>query len=164
MKTITINAFDENSINNAIAELKAYKKSLTSKCLKLIEVMCAEGEDYAINAVGHVDTGETLSSIMGYRKGKEGIIVAGGQAIWIEFGTGVGRAEWAGGVLPEGIVAHGEYGKGYGKKPPWFYYDEADGKLHIAWGLDATSFMWKTARFLENNVGEYARKVFNEVQ
>lgn len=163
MKTITINPFDVSSIENAIKELREYKKSLDKKCLKLIEIMCAEGEDYAINAVGHVDTGKTLSTIMGYRKGKEGLVVAGGNAVWLEFGTGVGNAEWAGGELPEGIVAHGEYGKGLGKNPPWFYFDERDGKVHITWGIDANSFMWKTARFLEENVSEYARKAFNEV-
>ncbi|MFA5675452.1 MAG: hypothetical protein WDA65_02920 [Christensenellales bacterium] len=162
MQKITIQ-LSEESIKAAIKELAKYKRELNKKTLKLIDLMLKHGEDYAINQVGHVDTGETLSSIRGYRDGDKGVVVAGGNAIWLEFGTGVRHNGPAGGSPhPKGTelgMTIGEYGKGQGANlGGWWYYD--GDKVRHTYGIEANLFMWKTARELERVAPELAREVF----
>jgi hypothetical protein len=162
MKRITMK-LDPDSIGKAIKELQAYKKDLAKKVQQLIDRMVEYGEDYAINQVGHVDTGETVSSIHGYRNGNKGVIVAGGNSIWLEFGTGVKHN------TPQGSSPHpkgqelgmtiGDYGQGKGANPQgWWYYD--DDRIKHTFGIRANMFMWKTARELERVAPELAREVF----
>jgi hypothetical protein len=125
--------------------------------------MCQYGEDFAINQVGHVDSGETVSSIHAYRNGNKGVIVAGGNAVWLEFGTGT-RYNGAAGTSPhpEGEelgMKIGEYGAGHGADPNgWWYYDGE--RIKRTFGIQANMFMWKTARELERIAPELAREVF----
>jgi len=162
LKKITISLSDK-SVSDAIKELNAYKKELLQKTQRFLDLMLDFGEDYAINQVGHVDTGETLSSIHGYRNGNKGVIVAGGNAIWLEFGTGV-RYNGAVGSSPhpkgqELGMKIGEYGKGKGANPNgWWYYDGED--IKHTYGVQANMFMWHTARELERVAPELARSVF----
>ena len=89
--------------------------------------------------------------------------MAGGAAIWLEFGTGVYYPDNYPGEKPSGIVAHGEYGKKENKGStgdPWFYYDEKQGRFRITRGLPARAFMWQTATHLRNHFPELARKVW----
>lgn len=156
-------ALNEQSVNEAIKSLVKYKRELNKKVQALIDAMVAYGEDYAINQVGHVDTGETLSSIRGYRDGNKGVVVAGGNAIWLEFGTGVRHNGPAGGsphpVGAELGMTIGEYGQGKGANPNgWWYYD-GDAVKHT-YGIPANMFMWSTARELERVAPELARDVF----
>lgn len=157
-------ALSEKSINDAIKQLNQYKRDLNRKIQALIAAMVAYGEDYAINEVGHVDTGETLETIRGYRNGNKGVIVAGGNAVWVEFGTGT-RYNGPVGGSPHPMGAElgmtiGEYGKGQGANPGgWWYYDES-GQVKHTYGIPATMFMWKTARELERVAPELAREVF----
>ena len=62
MKKIVI-GLNPQSIDAAIKELKAYKLEIAKKTQELIERMVEYGEDYALNILGHVDTGETLASV-----------------------------------------------------------------------------------------------------
>ena len=161
-KKITIQ-LSEESIKAAIKELKAYKRDIARKVEKLIDLMVQYGEDYAINQVGHVDSGETLSSIHGYRDGNKGVIVAGGNAVWLEFGTGVRHNGSVGGSPhPKGAefgMTIGEYGQGKGSNPSgWWYYD--GDKVKHTYGIEANLFMWRTARELERVAPELAREVF----
>jgi hypothetical protein len=163
VKKITVPLSDKG-ITNAIKQLNVYKRNLNRKIQALIAAMVAYGEDYAINEVGHVDTGETLETIRGYRNGNKGVIVAGGNAVWLEFGSGtryngpVGESPHPMGV--ELGMTIGEYGEGRGANPNgWWYYDES-GQVKHTYGIPATLFMWKTARELERIAPELAREVF----
>lgn len=164
MKKITL-TLDTKSIDNAIEELQGYKVELNSKTEKLLDLMLEHGEDYAINELGHIDTGETLSSIYGYRDGDKGVILAGGNAIWLEFGTGIRHNGPAGGSPhPKGTelgMIIGEYGQGKGANPGgWWYYD-GDEVKHT-YGIPATMFMWRTSRELEESATELAKEVFKK--
>lgn len=151
------------SLDRAIKELKDYEKWVRKKTRELIDRMVKHGEDYAINAVGHVDTGATINSIHGYRRGNMGVIVAGGNAIWIEFGTGaVHNAEHS---YPNpyaqklGMSAIGEYGKGKGSNPNgWYYFDGA--RVRHTRGIKAQMFMKGTVDELLRKMPEFAREVF----
>lgn len=147
-------------IDAAIREIKRNRLEVDKKVQELISVMVAEGEDYAINTVGHVDTGETLASIHGYREGNKGVIVAGGAAIWLEFGTGVIRNSERHPKADElGMKAWGEYGKGHGKDPNGWYYPDGEGWSHT-YGIEANMFMYHTAQYLKQIFTEKAREVF----
>ena len=163
MKNIQVNILDPKSVDKAIKELNAYKKEVERKTLALIDEMVKQGEDYAINSLAHIDTGETLSSIMGYRNGNKGVIVAGGNAIWIEFGTGVKNNGSVGSSPhPKGEelgMKIGTYGDGKGANPNgWWYFD--DGELKHTFGIKANMFMYKTSLELQRVCPELAREVF----
>ena len=164
MKKIVVDLNADNGIKNAIKELRQYRNSIKSKTLNLLDKMLKVGEDYAINSVAHVDTGETLSSIRGYRNGTKGVIVAGGNAIWIEFGTGVKNNGSVGSSPhPKGEelgMTIGTYGAGHGADPNgWWYYDE--GEIKHTHGIKANMFMYKTALELQRVCPEMAREVFS---
>lgn len=163
MRTITI-SLSVKSISEAIKALKQYKKDLQQKINELIDRMVAVGEDYAINAVGHVDTGETLNSIVGYRKGKKGFVVAGGNAVWIEFGTGVTYNGSVGSSPhPKGEelgFTIGTYGEGRGADFNGWYYIGDDGAKKHTYGIEANLFMYRTARQIEAVFPDLAKEVF----
>ena len=161
-----------SGINKAIKELKKYKKELKKKVNHLIDVMLETGEDYAINELGHVDTGDTLNSIYGYRKGSHGVIVAGGNAIWIEFGTGVYYNKSEGGSPhPKGQelgMTIGGYGNHNGMKDGWFYptedprYEIKNSGYAYTHGIKSNAFMYRTAQELRRQLPELAKRVFDE--
>lgn len=163
MTTLKI-ALSNQGLSDAVKAIKQYKKTLTAKINELIDRMVAVGEDFAINAVGHVDTGETLNSIMGYRKGKTGFVVAGGNAIWLEFGTGV-IYNGAVGSSPhprgeELGMTIGTYGAGGGSDVNGWYYVGDDGSLKHTFGIEANMFMYRTARQIEAVFPDLAKEVF----
>lgn len=164
-KTITINV-SVNSIDKAIKELEVYKTRIEQRLNQLIDRMCADGASYAILNLTHIDTGATQSSIIGYRSGNMGIIEVGGNAIWIEFGTGVLGNRGSDNVHQDrgllGISEWGTYGKGQGSNPGgWFYYDEADhGKLKHTFGIPMNPFMEQAAHRLEREFRRKAKEVF----
>lgn len=170
MRTKTIKVqLNTKSISKAIKDLEAYKKHIKLKLWELIDVMCMDGEDYACEYMTHVDTGETLGSIMGYREGDKGIITAGGAAVWIEFGTGTlsngGKAS-GDPFHPDrqklGVSDWGTYGKGQGNGDAypngWFYYK--NGEWHRTTGIAEEPFMANTAERLRDEFNQTVRKVF----
>lgn len=175
MKTITVPPTPEG-LAEAEMWLKGYFQTFVPKaCKNLVAMMCQEGETYAINAVGHIDTGETLSSIHGYRNGDKGVIVAGGAAIWIEFGTGVAY-NGSGYNHPKaqelGMAAHGTFGKGRGASFNGWYYPDPSGTHTFTdengvtqtyshtMGIPANRFMYNTAQMLRRECGVMATEVF----
>lgn len=157
------------SIDRAIKEIQAERRRQEKAILELIDKMVAVGEDYAINAVGHVDTGETLASITGYRNGNKGVIVAGGAAVWLEFGTGTLKNHYqhppAQGENANKIVRWGKYGDGYGdgsKYPEGWWYKDESGQSHHTKGIEANMFMWRTAQRLQELFPKMAKEVFEK--
>lgn len=179
-KTVIRVSLTEASINSAIKEIKSYKRKMYGKMQRLITAMCKEGEAYAIANVTHIDTGETVQSIQGYRKGNHGVIVAGGQAIWLEFGTGVyWNGHPNGSPNPYGEehgFLIGEYGNQHGLEQGWFYpttdprYEivrhTKDGDVHTGYGythgIKADMFMYKTVKMLKERFPDMARTVFGK--
>lgn len=153
------------SIDAAIQTLQDEKKRITQKTLELIEAMCKEGEDFAINALGHIDRGDTINSITGYRQGNKGIVQAGGHAIWIEFGTG---AKGLDNDHPSGEYLNAvdwQYCTGEtiffteDGRVGW-YYPADDGTYRFTEGLASQHFMFDTARHLEQIFKSKAKEVF----
>lgn len=136
---------------------------LPKKCEELLSKMLREGEITAkIYLVPHIDTGQTNSTIMGYREGNSGMILAGGAAVWVEFGTGVyapGQVDYP--IPVNGIVGHGEYGEGHGADPNGWYYKDKFGEWKHTYGIPASMFMYNTAQMLRRECHRMAKEVFS---
>ena len=153
------------------------KRILPKNVVALVSQMTRQGESWAINNLGHIDTGNTLSTIHGYRNGDRGVIVANGAAIWIEFGTGVARNF---GTAPHpkaaelGIKPWGTYGEGHGASFNGWYYPDPNGTHQYTdengvtqayshtLGIPANHFMYNTAQELRRSCPEMAREVFSK--
>ena len=162
-KTITID-LSVGSIQRAIKSLEDYKKSIERRMQNLIDMMCSDGASLAYTYLKYVDTGETLGSIMGYREGNKGIIEVGGNAIWIEFGTGVTYNQGGDSAHPDrselGISDWGTYGEGHGTDPDGWYYYDAQGKKKHTYGIPENPFMAQTARRLQEQFKSRAQGAF----
>ena len=183
---ITLNPFDVKSIDNAIRMVERFSEETLNKIDALIHAMVVEGETVAMVLCLPAETGDTQMSITreskveGARTDAVGYIIAGGAAIWLEFGTGVLYPDNYPGTKPSGIVGHGEFGEKQtwsyyddeGKKhtrrgqrkgstgEAWTYYDQKQGRWRATHGLPARAFMWHTATYLRNHFPELARKVW----
>lgn len=164
-------SLDTQSINDAIKELRQYKKDFLQKEKKLLEGLAMLGVKEAsvrfTTAMydGVNDVHVTLKKIAnGYA------IVAKGQAVaFIEFGTGVyhNPSEPYPNPRPEGIVGIGEYGQGKGKRKAWFYKGEAGSNGEVqkngvvkTRGNPAAMPMWYASEEMRNSILKLAREVF----
>lgn len=152
-------------LEKAARWLENYAKGHIPKSAnELVGKMCQEGEAFAIMEETHIDTGETVSTIHGYRNGNKGVIVAGGSAIWIEFGTGVARNTGTGhpraGEL--GMSPWGTYGQGKGASPNGWWYKGDDGKYHHTYGMPMTPFMYNTAQMMRKDAPKWAKEIFSK--
>lgn len=171
MRTTTIRIkLDAAGIDRAISQLEEYKRHIQRSVSRLLDSMCKEGEWWAVNSLGHIDTGETLSTIAAYREGNRGLIEAAGHAIWIEFGTGpkglgsphpsgewLNEADWQYCSGPTIRFENGAVG--------WYYpADEDDPDTEWIWtqGIPAQHFMYDTAQHLQSTFRRQAQKAFSE--
>ncbi len=160
-KSITI-SYSDSGLDAAVAWLEGYSKRLEKNVTELINKMLNEGETYAANSLGHIDTGETLSTIMGYREGNTGILMVGGNAVWIEFGTGCTYNTGASHPkLSElNMSVWGTYGEGHGADPNGWYYPGDDGTWHHTYGIPMNKFFYNTAQMLRKEYKRMAQEVF----
>jgi hypothetical protein len=155
------------SVDRLIRNLEKYKADMLKKVDELIDVMCENGETFAIRYLSHIDTGLTLGSIMSYRDGNRGIIQVGGHAIWIEFGTGTTYNKGEDGVHDNkyelGLSPWGQYGKGQGNAdlhPNGWAYQTDDGSWRMTKGIPMNPFMAQTAMELERYFRTEVKKVW----
>lgn len=97
-------------------------------------------------------------------RGAVTVVVADGKdAVWCEFGAGVYHNGSVGSSPnPYGNelgFTIGSYGKGFGKKQAWGYYDES-GELVITRGTPATMPMYNAAQEIMRKSVAIAREVF----
>ena len=151
------------SIDNAIAELKAYRDYIRDKKYQLLEKLAHIGVKEAsirfTTAIydGVNDSSVTLEPITdGYCIKAEGKAVA-----FIEFGAGVyhNPGEPYPNPRPSGVVGIGEYGKGHGKRQAWGFKD-GSGELVITHGNPAAMPMWYASEEMQSNILKIAREVF----
>lgn len=144
--------------------MQTQTKAIENNLKRLLDEMGNQGLDSAVNGLGHIDTGETLASIKLLKTApNRREIHAGGNAMWLEFGTGVAfnHAPHPEPADETPIAPHGTYGKGKGANPNgWWYYD-VNGKRHQTRGIGATMFMFKAYKMLCNTLHDTARKVFS---
>ena len=152
-----------SSIQDAIKQLRAYRKSIEDKKDKLLEELANIGVKEAsvrFTTAMYDGTNDSSVSLETNRNGYT--IVAKGKAVaFIEFGAGVyhNPGEPYPDPRPEGIVGIGEYGKGYGKRQAWGYKDES-GELVVTHGNPAAMPMWYASEEMRDSILKIAREVF----
>ena len=168
------------------SNVQQFTKVAEKNLKQLLDNLASEGEESAINDLGHIDTGETLSSINVRKTApNKREIHAGGNAVWIEFGTGVARNHAPHPEPADGtpIAPHGTYGKGKGANPNGWWYEtdsltfsqmkngdyslSGDSVSNVKMyahtrGIGATMFLFKAYKMLCNRLPDMARKVFSK--
>lgn len=162
MKKITL-TLDKASIDRAIREVEDYEKWVQEKAKLLCEKLAIFGaQEASVRFASAMYDGTNDSAIDVEQSEKGWTITASGQAVaFVEFGAGVyhNPSEPYPIPRPPGIVGIGEYGKGYGKRKMWGYYDEG-GQLVLTRGNAAVMPMWYATQEMRNKLLEIAREVF----
>lgn len=155
---ITIDPFDKNSIESAIAQVRQYERDLKVKeelfVQRLAEIGVTVATEGFANAQydGDSDVSVRLTKIPnGYAVDARGETVG-----FIEFGTGVRFPEWNNFGVSYTPPPRGSYGRGYGKNPKgWFY---APGKH--SYGNPPAQAMLTARDEMVGRVMQIAREVF----
>ena len=151
------------SMQNAIAELKAYRDSIETKKYRLLEELTKIGlREASIRFTTAIYDGVNDSHVTAEKIHYGYCIKAEGKAVaFIEFGAGVyhNPGEPYPDPRPKGIVGIGQYGKGYGKRPAWGYKDET-GELVVTRGNPAAMPMWYASEEMRSAILQKFKEVF----
>ena len=152
-----------SSIDNAIAQLKAYRNYIDVKTDLLLKELANIGvREASVRFTTAMYDGVNDSSVSLETVSNGYAIVAEGHAVaFIEFGAGVyhNSGEPYPDPRPEGIVGIGEYGKGHGKRQAWGFKDES-GELVITHGNPAAMPLWYASEEMRSKILKIAREVF----
>ena len=160
-------------INRAIREVEKFKQDFRNKVdtyrERIAEAIAVQASlnfgnsivDDVINGSGPRRPNVQVSVS---QRGAIAVVVADGEdAVWCEFGAGVYHNGSVGSSPnPYGNdlgFTIGSYGKGYGKKQAWGYYDE-NNELIITRGTPASMPMYNAAQEIMQKSVEIAREVF----
>lgn len=168
MRTITV---DATALDKGADYLNRYADKLDERSAAVLDALLMRCAEEAANNLGHVDTGETLSSIRTERHGIDGTVSAGGNAVWLEFGTGT-ALNGAGYNHPKakelGMSAHGTYIWPLQKSSPprphggdggwWFPGD--DGHYYHTMGFKATFFFYNAAQYIRKMYARIAKGAY----
>lgn len=164
-------SLSETSIDKALSDLGEYKADFIRKTEILKERIASELaheaetgfngavlEDFTDGSqvMGNVDVSVDT-------RGDITVVVANGEdVVWIEFGAGVyhNGSPWTS-PHPKGTelgLTIGSYGKGYGKKKAWGYFDGTE--LKVTHGTPASMPMAKAVTKICNDIVTIAREVF----
>ena len=162
-----------SSIEKAIKELNSYKEWLEKKTVQLRNQIALEIGVLAetkFNGAIYDDVLHEGMKVPDVRvdaddKGNISVVVAyGKEAVFAEFGAGVYYNGPVGSYphpnTPPGIVAIGTYGKGYGARKVWGYYE--NGELKLTHGTPASMPMYHAVQEIIPKIPEIARKVFQD--
>lgn len=160
------------SIEQAVKEVKAYQRSVTEKTEILRQRVAKEVAALAetgFNGAMYDDVlneGMKTPDVRVEVKDEGGIslvIAYGQEAVFAEFGAGV-YYNGAAGSSPHptgqaNMMLIGTYGKGYGARKVWGYYDE-NGDLKLTRGTPASMPMYLALREVAKTVSNIAKEVF----
>lgn len=171
MKRIRI-GLDPDSVQSAIDELERYKGWLKNKTDLLRQrvgmlIAWSASRGFSQAVADDVVKGETRYAEVDVSVAEDGnvtvVMATGEDAVFIEFGAGVyyngpvgSSPHPKGGELGFTI---GGYGKGYGAKEVWGFYD--GGHLVLTHGTPASMPMYRGLKEVCDRIGEIAREVFS---
>lgn len=162
-KKIIKMSLSSSSIDDAIKQLRTYRKSLNSTKDKLLERLGEIGvREASVRFTTAMYDGVNDSSVtLETTNGGYAIVAEGHAVAFIEFGAGVyhNTGDPYPNPRPDGIVGIGEYGKGYGKRQAWGFKDES-GELVITHGNPAAMPMWYASEEMRSKIQKIAQEVF----
>jgi len=170
-------------LSETIKVISAIANSVEAKMKALLEALMQEG--YEVASAGFdrsVAVYAGTNDVQVYTPRWDGdtlILEAHGNAVgFIEFGTGKHYEDYPDMEMASrvGAVAHGEYGKKKGRKPPWVYVgtdagnagfikhkkDDGTYVIETIGNPPARAMYNASKKFDEEHVVELARKVFND--
>ena len=169
-KTISF-SLSEKGIDQALKELEVYKQELKRKTLllreKIAKRLAEEAQrgfqDAVVDDLIHENPKPAQVVVTVDNRGDLTVVIADGEdAVWVEFGTGVYHNGSAGSSPhPSGTelgMTIGGYGKGYGNRKVWGYYE--DGELHKTHGTPAAMPMAKAVTAVCDALPELVKEVF----
>lgn len=126
---IKIDPFDKNSINEAIKQLKEYKKDFLAKEKVFIKRLAEIGVSVASTGFALADYDGIKDVVVTMEQsGTRAAVIASGETVgFIEFGTGVRNPEWDNSGMEYTPPKHGTYGKGMGARPKGWYFTAGEG-------------------------------------
>ena len=165
---------NDKDIARAIREVNKFKQDFRNKVDTYRKRIAEEIAEQASLNFGNAVIDDVIQgsprkpdvSVSVSDRGGIAVIVADGEdAVWCEFGAGVYHNGSAGSSPhPYGNnlgFTIGSYGKGYGKREAWGYYDES-GEVVITRGTPATMPMYNAAQEVMRKSVEIAREVFGQ--
>ena len=172
-KTVIRFSLNEKDIDRAIREVNKFKEDFRKKVdtyrKRIAEEIAVQASlNFGNSIVDDVIKGRSPRrpdvQVSVSDRGSVSVVVADGEdAVWCEFGSGVYH-NGAVGSSPNPYgndlgFTIGSYGKGYGKKQAWGYYNK-DGELVLTRGTPASMPMYNAAQEVLRKSVEIAREVF----
>lgn len=164
------------SIDKAIQWVEKEKQKVLDTIHNFIQMLMDEGVNIAKAEVENIDTGETINSIHGmFINDNIGVIVAGGKAVFLEFGTGVDKNTFYPDPLPEGTTdgTHAIMPPKPSTAGGWFYpstdtryirYYTSDGQgIAFTHGIRANRFMLYAKEHLTSIAPDWANRLFSGI-
>lgn len=160
------------SINDAIAQIKTYREEIKKKTEQLAERIANEISEAALSNFASAVCDDRISG--GTRPANvtisvesssdmQLVIASGEDAVFCEFGAGVTHNVPAGdSPHPNGRslgMTIGSYGKGFGARRAWGYYDEGGG-LVLTRGTPASMPMYNAMKTVCEQITTMAQEVF----
>lgn len=170
-KKVIVCGLSEGEIDKAIRELEKCKQEIITKTEllrnKVAELIAKKAQmgfngaildDLVKGGVRYANVDVSVDS-----KGSITLVVANGEdAIWVEFGAGVYHNSGAGSSPhPRGSelgFTIGSFGKGFGKKEVWGFYE--DGELKLTHGTPAIMPMYEAMKTTCQEIAMIAKEVF----
>lgn len=175
-RTIKINLFDSESIQNAIQTIEQYRDDLPRKCQEICRRLSEEGVRVADTAINSVPIGKTITlktDINPSKMGCQAIMKMTGRetrtedgrifytALAIEFSAGVRYANTA---SPKAK----DFGMGTGTFPnakhSWqmegWYYLGYDGNWHHSYGVQASHPLYSASVEMRQKIDSIVKEVF----
>ena len=157
MPTIKLKLNDQ-SINQALKELTAYKKKVDAAGENLTHSLTEQGVSLAqLNAsyMSIYDTGELVRGIDSQYQGDKGYVVSSApHSAFAEFGTGIVGAT---SPHPNPTLAGWKYDVNQHGEEGWWYWK--DGEWHWTAGMPSRPYMYDTAQMLRQMVVQTAKEV-----
>lgn len=165
-------SLDSKSIGNAIREIDEYKQEVKCKTERLQERVTERIAETASQGFGSAVVDDLLRggaksasvNVDVDTRGNVSVVVANGEdAVWVEFGAGVYYNGQAGSSPhPKGGelgMTIGGYGKGYGARNVWGFYE--DGELKLTHGTPAAMPMYNAMKTVCAEITDIAKEVFS---
>lgn len=174
-KTISVNLFDGDSIQNAIKQIEQYRDDLPRKCREICRRLSEEGVRIADAAINSVPIGKTITLTTNINPSKMGcraIMKMTGREtrtedgrifrthLAIEFGAGIR-------YNPTANPKSAEFGMGVGTFPGqthafqdgWYYLGD-DGEWHYSHGVKASMPLYNASEDMRSKIDSILKEVF----
>ena len=162
-----------NGIDKAITELENYKHWIVDKSNQLIQRLAREGYEIAYSGFSHVaydGTNDVSLHVEQRNENAVAVVAIGASVLFIEFGTGITYPDNHPEAAENGMN-RGEYGKGHGSQPYWYYYGDPGTNGVVKYnkrgepvvrtrGNPANMTMYNTVRELEQDMRKIVSEVF----